>query len=120
MEMQATDLKTAYEAVLQYRQSNAEQIDHKIHFCRLRRVTNHQAYRARKAGQNDRFTAEELHRLFSQAEGICPACGRQAKLTVDHIVPLSGGGSNGVANLQAICARCNFRKGARVIDFRLL
>lgn len=118
--MQATDLKTAYEAVLQYRHSHAEQIDHKVHFRRLRHLANHQAYRARRAGTNDRFTAEELHRLFSQAEGICPACGRPAKLTVDHIVPLCVGGSNGVANLQAICARCNFRKGARVMDFRML
>lgn len=32
-------------------------------------------------------------------------------LTIDHIVPLSRGGKNGLYNLQVCCNNCNTRKG---------
>jgi hypothetical protein len=35
-------------------------------------------------------------------------------LTIDHIVPRRYGGSNELANLQALCTGCNSRKGAKV------
>lgn len=35
-------------------------------------------------------------------------------LTVDHVVPLSKGGTNKPRNLVTACAECNQRKGARV------
>jgi hypothetical protein len=42
---------------------------------------------------------------------ICKASG--VKLEVDHIVPLSLGGSNDMDNLQALCVPCNRGKGNR-------
>lgn len=33
--------------------------------------------------------------------------------TLDHIIPLSGGGATDVDNLTGCCARCNSRKGAK-------
>lgn len=46
----------------------------------------------------------------------CRACGFSASegatLHVDHIHPLSKGGSNHVDNLQALCADCNLGKGS--------
>lgn len=35
-------------------------------------------------------------------------------LTLDHILPLSRGGTDHEDNLQTMCRRCNNRKGARV------
>ena len=41
------------------------------------------------------------------------------KLSVDHIVPLSLGGSNDISNIQPLCRACNSIKWAKIIDFRV-
>jgi len=41
----------------------------------------------------------------------CRNCGTHMNLTVDHIVPVSGGGTNDAENLQTLCQSCNSAKG---------
>lgn len=55
-------------------------------------------------------------RLFKQAP-FCVWCGklfaRVADATLDHIVPISLGGSAGsITNLMLACAKCNRKRGA--------
>lgn len=45
--------------------------------------------------------------------GRCRQCGSTHKLHFDHVIPLSRGGSNSVANIQLLCGVCNRAKGAR-------
>ena len=40
----------------------------------------------------------------------CLWCGATRDLTVDHIVPLSQGGSNESDNLRVLCRKCNSRR----------
>ena len=43
----------------------------------------------------------------------CQSCGKQkteAKLNIDHIIPLATGGTNDISNLQVLCSRCNQQK----------
>lgn len=44
---------------------------------------------------------------------LCGYCGKQASLTVDHVIPASRGGPTSFANCVAACAECNARKAAR-------
>ena len=43
----------------------------------------------------------------------CVECGAPSD-TVDHIVPLSRGGTNDIGNLQPMCWNCNRKKGAKI------
>lgn len=42
----------------------------------------------------------------------CMKCGRLVDLSIDHVLPLSRGGSDDFNNLQALCTTCNKRKGS--------
>ncbi|MGH3145755.1 MAG: HNH endonuclease [Rubrobacter sp.] len=58
--------------------------------------------------------------LFARGTATCLCCGSSDKpLTPDHVVPLSLGGSNLIANIQPLCRSCNARKNVKVVDYRL-
>lgn len=48
-----------------------------------------------------------------QALKVCLSCGMVGPVTIDHIIPLSLGGTNTVDNIQPLCNRCNSKKGNR-------
>lgn len=52
--------------------------------------------------------------LFTKFGGQCAFCSSTDKLCVDHIVPLSRGGTNDEDNLRLLCRTCNSRKGAKL------
>lgn len=62
-----------------------------------------------------------LRHLRALYGGVCLACQRREpviRLTVDHVIPLSWGGTNSLDNIQPLCTECNRTKGARLIDYR--
>ena len=64
------------------------------------------------------FTKAEWYGLCARYKFRCLCCGKKRPLTIDHIVPLSKGGSNGIENLQPLCKPCNQKKFTHVIDYR--
>lgn len=44
---------------------------------------------------------------------VCRKCGSINDLTIDHIMPLSNGGTNDIKNLQVLCRSCNSKKGTK-------
>lgn len=52
--------------------------------------------------------------VMREADYKCVACKSSDDLTIDHIVPVSVGGSNDKGNLQVMCRPCNSRKGTKL------
>jgi hypothetical protein len=46
--------------------------------------------------------------------GRCRQCGSTVQLHFDHVIPISRGGANTVANIQLLCGACNRAKGAKL------
>lgn len=56
------------------------------------------------------YSIEEWNLLKKQYGNICCFCKQKVKLTIDHIIPLSKGGTNFISNIQPLCGPCNSRK----------
>ena len=78
--------------------------------------------------ENQRAVRPTIRATFSKAERAaiarsqryrCMYCGVRLtsdNLQIDHMDPVSRGGSNDDENLQALCRRCNIRKGNHTDD----
>lgn len=64
------------------------------------------------------FSPDEWVELCEAFDYECLACGEKKDLTVDHVIPLSKGGTNNIDNIQPICRSCNSKKGVKTIDYR--
>lgn len=74
--------------------------------------------RLKDGGYGHTFGDWEL--LKKQYGYTCPCCKRsepEIKLTEDHIIPLSMGGSDLIENIQPLCLSCNVRKFTKIIKF---
>ena len=79
--------------------------------------------RALMRGCAENFTAAEWESLKAAADHTCLWCGLvepEIKLCVDHVVPVSKGGGNGIGNIQCLCKSCNSRKHTKDTDFRTI
>lgn len=74
--------------------------------------------RARQFGAEGTHTIEDVKRQYEAQDGKCYYCGAVVGDTyhVDHIVPLSRGGTDNPDNLAISCPLCNQRKGDRTPD----
>ena len=64
------------------------------------------------------FTDWDRTTIFYRDGWRCLRCGKKSHLTVDHIIPVSRGGSSHPENLQTLCKKCNEWKGSKPMSFR--
>lgn len=59
-----------------------------------------------------------VRKMFSEQEGCCAYCRKDitGEYHVEHIVPLSGGGSNERDNLCLSCPPCNLVAGSKIFE----
>lgn len=70
----------------------------------------------RKAPRRILSTAAK-NEIYDKAKHYCSICGKPLSykdMTVDHIVPLSRGGTNEKSNLRCVCGMCNTLKDNRL------
>jgi len=71
--------------------------------------------RLRPGGQE--LTPAMILEVMAAASGVCVYCGQDFENGhVDHITPVSKGGTNDRENLVYVCASCNWSKGAKTLD----
>jgi 5-methylcytosine-specific restriction endonuclease McrA len=70
-----------------------------------------QRRRARHKDAEGRASGEAIAARMAYYGGRCWMCGTDAD-TIDHVIPLTRGGSNWPANLRPACRSCNASKGA--------
>ncbi|WP_202977682.1 HNH endonuclease [Streptomyces sp. E5N298] len=52
--------------------------------------------------------------VLARDSNRCVTCGSSSSLQIDHVFPVSLGGSDEIDNLRTLCQPCNSSKGARV------
>lgn len=75
--------------------------------------------RTRKTRAGGSYTVSEWNALVNHFGNKCLCCGRDdVKLTADHIIPISKGGTSNIDNIQPLCFSCNSSKCDKTIDYR--
>lgn len=86
---------------------------------KLNYANNKEAYsaawhrrRARIIGNGGIHTKEDISNLLLSQKYKCAVCLASIKVKkhIDHIIPLSNGGTNDKSNIQLLCPPCNIRK----------
>lgn len=72
-------------------------------------------YWARKKNALGSHSPEDVSDIFKLQRGKCACCrcSIAERYDVDHVTPLSAGGSNDRLNLQLLCPTCNKKKNAK-------
>lgn len=72
--------------------------------------------KARRRAAVGTFTKADVEFLMRHQRGECAMCAKNIKagFHVDHIIPLSRGGSNWCGNIQLLCPPCNLTKLGRL------
>ena len=91
--------------------------------CRQERRRRERAVRkayekalTRIGSQAGSFTSSEWGARLVEYGRRCAYCRKQTELHVEHVMPLSRGGTNRIANVVPACSPCNRDKGTLTVD----
>ena len=95
--------------------------EHRTKWCKANpdklKAKDHR-HRTAKTKAGGSFSATEWKALCKKYKHLCLCCGKKKKLTADHVIPVSKGGTSNISNIQPLCGPCNSRKRDKTIDYR--
>jgi 5-methylcytosine-specific restriction endonuclease McrA len=71
----------------------------------------------KKKATKNKVGKTKRKRIYDRDGNCCLKCGSGEYITIDHILPLSKGGTNRNSNLQTLCKKCNMEKGDKMISY---
>lgn len=81
-------------------------------------LLNNRSPRTKSCYQRQAIRPSVRFNILTRDQYRCVCCGSEAKdgvkLEIDHIIPVSKGGSNQPHNLQTLCTTCNRGKAAKI------
>jgi 5-methylcytosine-specific restriction endonuclease McrA len=99
------------ERLRNWRKTNPEAARLQNRICSSRR-------RARLRQVPATLTQQEWLEILEQYGHRCLKCGTTERLTIDHVIPISKGGSHTKDNVQPLCQHCNYTKYYYIADYR--
>lgn len=63
-----------------------------------------------------KLDVEAWKKKLNDCDNKCQYCGTHENITIDHIIPLTKGGTNYIDNLQPLCRSCNSSKSNKIIE----
>ena len=64
----------------------------------------------------DKIDYRAVKDKFDRLGNKCVICGSTENITIDHIVPITKGGTNDIDNLQPLCKSCNSSKNNKTME----
>ena len=101
-----------------YRRLHREQIAAYRKANRERNLVYKANRKTRLTNVGGKFTIKQWRELCDLYENRCLCCGKKKPLTVDHVIPVSKGGTSDISNIQPLCGPCNSTKHDNVVDYR--
>jgi len=92
-------------AIVKWQKNNPEKL----------RIYNRNRKARIKGTPGNGWSAEEEKRLLRLYGYQCAYCGKQVKLTMDHIIPILKGGKHTINNVVPACVSCNCSKGTKAL-----
>jgi len=71
---------------------------------------------ARERNAVGSHSLEDWGNLIIEFDNRCAFCRHKEKLTKDHIIPLSEGGTDYIDNIQPLCRNCNSKKWKHIYE----
>ncbi|WP_418672486.1 HNH endonuclease [Alistipes putredinis] len=98
-----------------------EEIALKLRYEQERRKIEKEVWQEmRKNNELDKFGVRPtipksvVDAVYRKCGGKCAYCGSDFDLQIDHIIPISKGGSSTIDNLQLLCSVCNNKKSNKI------
>lgn len=83
---------------------------------RIKRRISNARRRANKRATSSLEVDVYIQSLYDDKDCKCPYCSSKDNLSIDHINPLSRGGTHTEDNIELVCLPCNIQKGNKTKD----